>query len=115
MGQSNYQSGHDAEKIAAAYLEVRGYRIKDINWRTPVCEIDIVVEKGNTIYFVEVKYRSTDGQGGGFDYITPKKLEQMRFSAECWVQAMRYSGDYDLSVIELSRNFQITDFIESID
>lgn len=115
MGQSNYSSGHEAEKVAAQYLEACKYSIEDLNWRTPVCEIDIVAKKGRVIYFIEVKYRSTDGQGGGLEYVTPKKMQQMRYAAECWVQAHRYDGDYDLGVIELSRNFQVTAFIPTID
>ncbi len=35
-------------------------------------------------YFVEVKYRSSVHQGGGFAAITPKKLRQMNFAAEVY-------------------------------
>ena len=58
---------------------------------------------------------SSDSQGGGFDYITPKKLQQMKFSAQCWVQENKYEGDYELSAIEIGADFQIIEFIEEID
>lgn len=115
MGQSNYSVGHEAEKMAAGYLESCGYRIQEINWKTPVCEIDIIALKDNTVYFVEVKYRKNQDQGGGFDYITPKKLQQMKFAANCWVQKNQYHGDYELAAIELSADFKITEFIDAID
>ena len=115
MIQSNYSTGHEAEKVAALYLESHGYSIKDINWKTSVCEIDIVASKGNTMYFVEVKYRRNANQGDGFDYITPKKLQQMKFAASCWVQKYKYHGGYELSAIELSADFKITEFLDAID
>ncbi len=111
---TNFQTGHDAEKVAAEFLVAHGYEILELNWRTPVCEIDIVAKHKNTIYFVEVKYRSNSFQGTGLDYITPKKLKQMEFSAQCWVEAEKWSGDYRLSAIEVTSDFEVSDFIEDI-
>lgn len=112
---TNFQTGHDAEKVAAEFLLVHGYEIIELNWRTPVCEIDIVAKRNKTIYFVEVKYRSNNNQGTGLDYITSKKLKQMEFSAQCWVQEEKWTGDYRLSAIEVSNDFKVTDFIEDIE
>jgi Holliday junction resolvase-like predicted endonuclease len=98
---SNYQSGHDAEKRAAEYLEEQGYRIRELNWKTRYCEIDIVAEKDDTIYFVEVKSRKNSFQGTGFEYITPKKLKQMQFAAEMWVQANDWNGGYQLAAVSI--------------
>jgi putative endonuclease len=104
---SNYQSGHDAEKQAAAYLSDAGYKIKELNWKTRYCEIDIVAEKDKTAWFIEVKSRKNSGQGYGYEYITPKKLQQMHFAAEMWVQSNKWNGDYDLAVISIDGD-QIT-------
>ena len=98
---SNYATGHDAEKQAAEYLKSQGFQIKELNWKTRYCEIDIVAEKDGTIYFVEVKYRRTAKQGYGVDYITPKKLKQMQFAAEMWVSNYDWSGDYQLAVVSI--------------
>ena len=61
---ASVDAGRRAEKAAATYLEMRGYQIIERNWRRPRCEIDIVAKKGDVIYFVEVKYRRNDNQGG---------------------------------------------------
>ena len=95
-------AGQQAETQAAEYLRTKGYKILDQNWKTPVCEIDIVAQKDKRIYFVEVKYRLTDSQGSGLGYITPKKLKRMKFAAEVWVKNRNWEGDYSLSAIELS-------------
>lgn len=95
-------TGRQAEAAAAAFLEQKGCSIIARNWRTRMCEIDIVAKRGDTIYFCEVKYRRTQNQGSGLDYITPKKLQQMRFAAESWVHAHGFTGPYQLAAIEVS-------------
>lgn len=94
---TNYSAGHAAEKRAAEYLTERGYKIRQLNWKTRWCEIDIVAEKDGAIFFVEVKYRRNTKQGHGLDYITAKKLQQMEFAAELWVSQHRWGGDYALA------------------
>lgn len=112
---SNYQTGHDAEKHAAKYLEKRDFEILDINWRRRRCEIDLVAKKAGTVHFVEVKYRRSSAQGSGLDYITAPKLRQMAFAAEMWVAENNWSGEYVLSAIELTgEDFVVTNFIENI-
>ncbi len=111
---TNYSVGHEAEKVAARYIEEQGFVVRDLNWSTRLCEIDIVAEFSKSIYFIEVKYRSGDKQGSGIEYITPSKFKQMRFAADCWIAENKYTGDYCLSAIEVSGDFKVTEFIESI-
>jgi uncharacterized protein (TIGR00252 family) len=105
-------TGQQAEQAALEYLDQQGYKIIGQNWRTRWCEIDIVAEKDKRVHFVEVKYRASSSQGSGLDYITPRKLRQMRFAAEMWVQNHNWRGDYGLSALEVSGpTFQVTDFL----
>lgn len=99
---TNYSTGHDAEKAAADYLQTHGYKILQLNWSTKHCEIDIVAQKSKTVYFVEVKYRKNTDHGSGFDYITSKKLAQMKFAAEMWVAEHGWAGDYQLAAMSSS-------------
>lgn len=98
---SNYVAGHAAEVRAAEYLKQQDFKIRELNWKTKYCEIDIVAEQDKTIYFVEVKYRRSSGQGYGYEYVTPKKLQQMRFAAEMWVQNNHWNGPYQLAVVSI--------------
>jgi uncharacterized protein (TIGR00252 family) len=112
---STVSTGRRAEAAAAAFLEQKGCTIVARNWRTRMCEIDIIARRGNTFYFCEVKYRRHAAQGTGLDYITPKKLQQMRFAAESWVHANAYSGDYQLVAIEVSRpDFRIIGVVKDL-
>ena len=74
--------GDRAEDVVAEYLKLQGHTILARNWKTKICEIDIVSQLGDTVYFTEVKYRKNANQGGGMAAITPKKLRQMKFAAE---------------------------------
>lgn len=112
---TNFAHGREAEAAAAAYLEKQGYAIIEQNWRTRYCEIDIVARKKKTVYFVEVKYRQNEAQGQGLEYITPKKLGQMRFAAEMWVQEHDWKHDYDLAAIEVSGpGYEVTNFLSEL-
>lgn len=109
---TNYQSGHDAEKQAAEYLKQQGFKIRELNWKTRLCEIDIVAEKDKTAWLVEVKSRKNARQGFGYEYVTPKKLEQMGFAAEMWIQSHAWNHDYRLAVISVDGD-EIT-FLEDL-
>jgi uncharacterized protein (TIGR00252 family) len=101
--------GRQAETTAAAFLEARGCRIVDRNWRTRECEIDIIAERDGVMYFCEVKYRASNAYGSGLEYITAAKLRQMRLAARMWVHASNYRGTYRLAAIEVSGpEFRVT-------
>lgn len=108
--KTNYQTGHDAEKKAACYLESKGYTILELNWKTSVCEIDIIAKKSNRLYFIEVKYRRSISQGDGFEYITKAKLKKMYFAANVWHSENNWSDEIALAVISMSDSR--IDFIE---
>lgn len=113
---TNYAHGHEAEKLAAEYLKRQGYKILELNWRRPRAEIDIVAQKKRgPLTFVEVKYRQHDTQGGGLDYITPRKLVQMQFAAELWVAENSYEGEYVLSALEMSgEDYAVSNFLPEL-
>jgi putative endonuclease len=49
--------GQRSEALAAFFLQLKFYRIRDRRYKTPGGEIDIVAERGGTIVSVEVKSR----------------------------------------------------------
>lgn len=108
-------AGRRAEAVAAAFLERKGCEILDRNWRTRMCEIDIVAMRDQIMYFCEVKYRRSNIAGSGILYVTPKKLQQMRFAAESWVHYYHWQGAYQLCAIEVSgTDFRITQVVKDL-
>ena len=105
--------GKIAEEFTVRYLQNHGYHIIDQNWRTKLCEIDIVARKKNTVYFVEVKYRSTNDQGDGLEYVTSKKLRQIIFASEMWASQNDWDGDMQILAVSVSgKNFQRISMVE---
>lgn len=57
--EAAYRHGHAAEAAAMLLLLAKGYRPLARRYRTPLGEIDLVVKRGRTIAFVEVKARAS--------------------------------------------------------
>jgi putative endonuclease len=57
--QDAQRHGHRAETIALWYLRLKGYRLLERRFKTKLGEIDLVMRKGDTTVFIEVKARAT--------------------------------------------------------
>ncbi len=57
--QRAYGFGRDAERRAAWWLRLKGYRILARDFRAPVGEIDLVARRGRVVALVEVKARAS--------------------------------------------------------
>lgn len=110
------QAGRDAEDIAAKYLEEKGFKIIERNWKTRWCELDIVAKKCGRfgrncrVHFVEVKYRRSNEQGRPEEYVDDKKLRQLKLGAEMWAANQRWEGDMQLDVIAVDILGEVTNF-----
>ena len=78
---STKQDGDWGEALAAEYLEARGCRIVEKEWRCRFGEIDLIAEKDGMLLFVEVKLRTNLRYGMPREYITAKKQEKLRAAA----------------------------------
>lgn len=112
--ETTKQIGDFAEDKVAAFLTKNGHEIISRNWRTRWCEIDIISNKDNVLYFTEVKYRKNTNFGGGVAALSKNKIKQMRFAADFFVYKnnivdpeMRLLG-----VVVEGEDFEIKDSIE---
>jgi putative endonuclease len=55
-------------------------------------ELDLVVRRGRTIAFVEVKSKSGDGYGDPLEMVTPLKAARIRRAAAAWLAQHRCDG-----------------------
>lgn len=107
---SSTEIGNRGEDEVVHYLRKRGHAIRERNWKTTFCEIDIISEQNGTLYFTEVKYRKNTQQGGGILAITPKKLKQMKFAARYYVlKTQTDSYNLELAGASVSGNEFIVD------
>jgi putative endonuclease len=89
MTNKRQSLGRWGEAAAAQFLASRGYAPLEKNVRTPYGEIDLVMQDGETLVFVEVKARTSRAYGAPETGITPQKAAHLIASAE------HYLGEHE--------------------
>ncbi len=77
--QTSYQQaqrrGRYAEKVACWMLRLKGYRILQRCYKTPVGEIDIIAKRGKILAVIEVKNRPTFAEA--IEAVTPMQRRRI--------------------------------------
>jgi len=73
--------GREGERLAASFLERRGYRVLGSGFRARRGEIDLVCRRGDRLVLVEVKTRSSDRFGTFAEAIGPRKRRALQRAA----------------------------------
>jgi len=81
------QRGAEAERRARRYYRLRGYRILDMNAWAGGNELDLVVRRGRTVVFCEVKQKSGRRYGDPAEMVTAEKQRRLRRAASAWLAA----------------------------
>jgi len=73
-------AGELGERIACAFLELKGYEVLDRNFRYARREIDLVVRDGADIVAVEVKMRRSRQFGRAVEAIDRRKIKRIQLA-----------------------------------
>jgi putative endonuclease len=87
--------GTRAERRALAHYRLRGYRVLATNLWIGGYELDLVLRRGQTIVFCEVKSKGGAEKGDPLEMVTPEKVRRLRRAAEAWLAANPQSPDYE--------------------
>ena len=90
---TNSSTGAAGEAATADHYRRAGYRVLARNWRCRFGELDLVVARGRTIVFCEVKTRRGAVLGGPFEAVTWKKQAKLRALAEAFLATERPMWD----------------------
>ena len=74
--------------MAATWYEDDGYEVLERNWRRREGEIDLIVRRGKTVVFCEVKTRSSDRFGSGAESVLEAKQRRIRRLAARWLSEL---------------------------
>lgn len=74
---SHNDFGRWGEEVAADYLESKGYRILERDWRSGHRDIDIVARNVDSVIFVEVKTRRTNDFGEPYEAVNYQKKRNL--------------------------------------
>jgi putative endonuclease len=100
------ETGILGEKLASDFLEKRGYRILEANYRCPEGEIDLVAKHKDYLVFIEVKTRRSLEFGMPEESITAAKKERLKAVAYHYQQNhsdLPPSWRIDVVAIELDK------------
>ncbi|MFT5781473.1 MAG: putative endonuclease [Pseudomonas sp.] len=78
----NQAAGRAAEQQARSHLERHGLRLLAQNWACRVGELDLVMLDGDTVVFVEVRYRRHAGWGGALESVDARKRNKVSAAAQ---------------------------------
>jgi putative endonuclease len=81
--------GTRGEEAVARWYEERGYVVASRNWRVREGELDLVLQRGRTLVFCEVKTRRGDAFGTPFEAVTMTKQRRIRTLAVRWLSEHR--------------------------
>jgi putative endonuclease len=88
--------GTRAERRAIWHYRLRGYRVLATNAWIGGYELDLVVRRGRTIVFCEVKAKGGADKGDPLEMVTPEKVRRLRQAAEAWLAANPQSAEFDV-------------------
>jgi putative endonuclease len=91
MTDQRLTTGSLGEDAAARRYRDRGYRVMARNWRCSIGELDLVLTRGDTLVFCEVKARRGSGFGGGWEAVTARKQQKLRALAQTFLLTHRLS------------------------
>jgi putative endonuclease len=88
--RATYLRGHWAEHVAFAILALKGYRLLARRYSASGGEIDLIVKRGDTIAFVEVKGR--EAMDSALVAIGAQKRQRFSRAARAWVSRNRWAA-----------------------
>ena len=103
--KSRKEVGAIGEKVAAEYLKRHGFRIRDRNIARKTGEIDIIAEKEDVLYFVEVKTILVDefpSENHADDEYDPSlnlheaKIRKVARTGEWYVLEQNWKGEWQV-------------------
>jgi putative endonuclease len=89
MPSDRLKLGARGERAALRFLRRKGWRLRTRNWRSRSGEVDLVMQQGETIIFVEVRARSGDSPEFPLDTLSAAKQRRMVRVAEDYVHRYR--------------------------
>jgi putative endonuclease len=79
-------NGKQAEQWALTYLQQQGLSLVTKNFHSRHGEIDLIMTDGNTLIFVEVRYRKSAKYGSALESVNHTKQSRIIHTAQTYLQ-----------------------------
>lgn len=95
--------GKWGEAVAGRFLQEKGYRLLDTNYRCRWGEVDIVAQEGDELVFVEVRTRRGVRYGTAEESVTAAKARRLVATAQDYLQQRGQEGaEWRIDLIAIS-------------
>lgn len=113
------QSGKQAEQLACDYLQRQGLTLVTRNFHCRRGEIDLIMLDGQTLVFIEVRYRRNAYHGSALESITKAKQSRIITTAQhylmqsgsqhnCRFDAVAITAEQPDQIVWIRDAFQLT-------
>jgi putative endonuclease len=102
--------GQQYEQLALEYLQQQGLQPIQQNFQCKAGEIDLVMRDGDSIVFIEVKYRASSAFGGAAAAVTASKQQKLLRASRWYLQQYRLTNQpcrLDVVAIEGQPPYQL--------
>lgn len=108
--------GKEGERLAAEFLQKKGFSIEAQNYRFKKAEIDIIAKREDWLLFIEVKARSSSAFGDPEDAVDSPKISHIYDAAEEYIFQQNWQGHvrFDVIAIKFGREIQIEHFEDAM-
>ena len=103
----SYDFGREGEKIAAEYLQKKGYTIVERNFRFRKAEIDLIAQRGDTLVVVEVKSRTSPYFGTPESFVSSQKIKRLVMAADHYVTIHQLTVTVRFDIISIIGQNQV--------
>ena len=93
--------GKEKEKLAVDFLERHGFTVLERNFNCRIGEVDIIAMEGDTLCFIEVKYRSSLAYGYPEENVDIRKQKKICRTALFYMTSHGISGNTRFDVISI--------------
>jgi putative endonuclease len=101
---SHNELGKEGETIAQQFIETKGFKILDCNWRHLRYEVDIIALDKDFLVFVEVKTRSTLKFGFPDESVDYRKEKMLIEAAEIYLEKKDRYNEVRFDIVSVVKN-----------
>ena len=101
---SKQAQGEAAENAALQYLQRQGLRFIERNYRCKLGEIDLIMQDGISLVFVEVRFRRSTRFGSPAETVAARKQQRVVRAAAYYLQRHKLDQPCRFDVIGIQGN-----------
>ena len=95
------ETGRRGEDVALAWLQERGFRLLDRNWRTGHKELDLVMESAERVHIVEVKTLTPPVLVPPFEKVDAQKQARLITAASRYIVERHVRKEVQFDVVSV--------------